>query len=421
MTTGSDPSPKPLVTALTFVENFYRTDIADLARSASQISRSLSTLDAFRELRISEFFELRDLQYPPADPSSSIGLPDKNPETLRVALTGRDISGHSKIRTDLANSENMVKATLCYAHEAVLRDPFDIQYRLTLDPTIRRPYWAPLGTPGTSNSADDSSWSIVDPRWFSMNLERLAALKPLIETGIVYLVPTYGWGNNDAALNDGFYLGDVLEGNPDILDLVYGDQFNEEFLVADDLWSTIRRSNGQVNPFFSSQDEESMFGLILELLNSPYITDQEVIRTARLVDLTLPSVQQLKLSDVIRIREDDSFTRFRSRTRNALGQLDEEPTDQSRRLFREDMAAASSELEVATHRTCLQKIVLPKIATWGIGTAIIGHMAGWLPATGGLAAGALVEAALTGSRKGKKALTAHYVTLAGKIQESPRR
>jgi hypothetical protein len=405
------------------LENFYGLAVEDLAiKLAADLStaraRGLDLLVTVDFLRSGDFLELY-LEQQHSRPIERVGGSDLPDGHLRAALVGRELvkmsqgdrrvvyidgkhMGHDRLPTTLSISRAEIKASLCYAHDVVLEDPFDEEQDLL---GLLRP-------PAGINLSEAKI--APDPTIFVANIAALADLATLVRAGVVRFCPrrlAMNPRNQGAGVSNAW----DLDPSPDA---------GENELV-DRMMRVWLHSGGTIVPLFTGETQERKFSETLGVL-AEAVDIAEVARLRRLGRLALPSADGLDLHRMIDIRDNSAFRTFRTRQRTVLAAIAETADDFAAGvLFREEMRAAADEVVAKTRRQGFAKALSPKLIGWGVGS-IVGASFDWRVAAAVLAAAATgkiadflssstVQALADVTPRSTNALHHHYATLASPV------
>lgn len=422
MLPSSEPWGNPVVESL---ENFYGIPVEQVAEKlAVELSaareRGLGLMATAAAVRCSEFSQLYlEQRTEIAGRIAGAGLPDGH---LRAAFIGRELVavpkggrptvyldgkhlGHDRLPSTLSVSRGEIKASLCYAHDLVVEDPFDEEQDLVA--LVRE-----------LRELDPASDAIVlpDPDLFVANVAAIAQLAPLARAGVLKFVP------RTLAMNprlSGVNASNAWDVGPSA--------DNAEREIADRMMRVWLHSGGTVVPVFEGDAQETRFADLLGVLAGA-VNKAEAARLRKLGTLALPSAEELDLRHMVEIREESVFQTFRARQRAVLSAIGEMGANDhaAAALFREEMRAAADEVQVKTRRQVLSRSLSPKLLGWGVGS-VVGVAFDWRAAAAVIAAAATSKLAdfLTGSTaqaladatpKATHALKHHYATLGRRTQ-----
>ena len=136
---------------------------------------------------------------------------------------------------------------------------------------------------------------------------------------------------------------------------------------------------------------------------------------ANLLRLSLPEIPDIRLGDVVQIRQDDSFATFRSDVRGALVVADDllksEDLNGARSAVREHMLGATERLKYRTRRGVLADALAGDLVGWGAGVVAAQALAGWRAALATLFGKGLTELLRDHETAAAKARAKHYLAL----------
>jgi hypothetical protein len=444
------------ITIVDFIEDFYGSSVEDVAQSCAH----MDSADVGRNLRVDEFVELHASQFEGGvslhqldqlEPYATLPVYSRagayvlhhgrpgSPDT-GVTTTARDgtkvslINPYSVMSTLFAapglNDSKELKGILLYSDGAILVDPFAARRKLSnyewedfehrfgerLNPMGYSSFYAENHSVATRSFADR-------PHDFTSTLELIAEIAPLIRTGSVAVasIPARDsiyWGDEAQLL---YCLGEAYfvrsDGRPQ--------RFRESELVA---YILLERAKDQIlamatlgdagTPFAAGDLDLVAIDLLLEEqvrlgaleLNAPQRSSEDARLTA-VARLQLPGVDAITARDMVRVRDEDLFARFRSDVRDALSFSDEEERiDVAAQMFSEEMRAAASRLESLGNRAILARATGGDAVSWAVGMLAGWSIDGWRGALAGLAAKGVYEVR-RGSSPGVRALHRHYLAL----------
>ena len=143
--------------------------------------------------------------------------------------------------------------------------------------------------------------------------------------------------------------------------------------------------------------------------------DDHRLRLNRLVDLSLPGLDSLDLTDMVAIRGDESFGVFRADISAALIDVDDDVRhgrlDSAQRTVAEHMDAGLARLSARTRKGILGDSLIGGLVGWGLGAAVASSLAGFKGFLASLAGRAVSDAWRKWPSQGQRALRSHYVEL----------
>lgn len=404
------------------LENFYGLPVEQLAKKlradlSATRDRGAGLVETATALRCDEFSQIYLEQQHSRTPNRISGT-DMQDGHLRAAFIGRELVpipkggrptvyvdgkhlGNDRLSATLSPSRGELKAALCYAHDVVLEDPFDEEQDIAA--FVRE-----------IRDVNPDASVLPNPSLFVDNVVAVSELAPLVRQGVIRFSPRSLamnprlTGRNASSAWDVDLSGAAADG-----------------ALVDRMMRIWLHSGTTVVPVFDSDGQEGRFAEVLGLLSS-LLDTAESARLRKLATLTLPAAVNIDLRQMLDIRVDDAFQRFRSRQRSVLAAIDREAPDdaRARALFREEMRAAANEVTVKTRRQALLESGSPKLIGWGVG-AVVGASFDWRAAAGVLAAAATTrladfltssaaQALSSASSRSTTALHHHFATLGEK-------
>jgi len=136
---------------------------------------------------------------------------------------------------------------------------------------------------------------------------------------------------------------------------------------------------------------------------------------ANLLRLSLPGIPDIRLRDVVQIRQDESFATFRGDVRGALlvadGFLKGDDLSSARSAVQDHMRGASERLKHRTRRGVLADALTGDLVGWGAGVVVAQALAGWQAALATLFGKGVTEVLRDHETQAAKARAKHYLAL----------
>ena len=136
---------------------------------------------------------------------------------------------------------------------------------------------------------------------------------------------------------------------------------------------------------------------------------------ANLLRLSLPGIPDIRLREVVQIRQDESFATFRGDVRGALLVADDflkgDDLTSARTAVRDHMRGASERLKHRTRRGVLADTLAGDLVGWGAGVVVAQALAGWQAALATLFGKAVTEVLRDREKPAAKARAKHYLAL----------
>jgi hypothetical protein len=395
----------PVVDAL---EAFYRRDIDDLARWARRtldVAGRADTNYTITALQADDFLAVYLEQIHSVQPDHwvrSLPVPDGH---LRAALLGRELVdvprsgrlnaiidgqhyGAERLPAQLSPDYRELKGPLCYAHDLVLEDPFDDEHHaLRIIDEIRK------------YDPEVEARPAPEPGLFVRTLEAIADLAPLIRAGTITFLPRQLTADPRSVMENGSSTGGL------------GGETSRRELAERTLRAWLL-TGGRAVPLFASVGEEQAFNDAAGVLSGLTPT-AESSTLHRLAALALPMSGRLEVRRMLEIRQEEVFSRFRVRQRDALLAVGDGHDARARQTYREEMRAAADEVSRGTRRGVFAKLTMPKALGWLTGAMIL-EPDGWkaaLAALGAITSESVIEAWHDRDQRAQRALYHHYATL----------
>jgi hypothetical protein len=399
-------------TVLDALENFYRDDIRSIASRYRRVLKTKKPAEIERELRPKELMRVYKAWSEPLSAAEKEGgflLPSLSPGELRIPISPspkeiiRGAYEPLDYNTWTYSARNQwapevirpaIKRALLYAHSVVL----DCQI--------------PEQVVGNFSVEAAADW-----------LEIVAEFAPLIRKGIVLVTPIPNmtamplW---QMQMKMGFSVGLPSSQHRSRIDDLWGDVLP----VVTRNWAAMQAARftqlkGRSALCFPPDEGWNLEERTLKELekqigrrnaSATYPTTDSVLLN-RIGNLSLPGLGEIRLRDIIKVREDDAFTEFRVALRSALSNSIDTSGSVDEQLFRESMVAEVKRLERATKRPAIAEITLPKIVNWSLAALAGWSIAGWYGAMAGVVGETAVEYGLSRPPASDRALFAHYVAM----------
>lgn len=159
-------------------------------------------------------------------------------------------------------------------------------------------------------------------------------------------------------------------------------------------------------------------------LDARGITPEDRLALIRLLSLQLPGVSRLGLRDVVHIRDDEAFGRFRvdmaASLRDAAAPLERRDLATAQRIIEDHMAAGLSRLTTRTRRGRLADATSGEVVGWLIGAAMANSLDGLRGLLALLVGKTVTDVVRASPTRSDRALRAHYVALSARPTHFPR-
>jgi hypothetical protein len=388
-----------------FVQNYYQCGLPEL------LQRMEARPDTIASTR-SDFLNLYAQQNvgPKIDELPSLTSGELRPifsqtvaDTSRASVITRP---DPQRRLSLTNKDEIVfqlKSLLLYAHQIALADPF-----------LPR-----IGLVGDLRELRLQDEVVVGRPDFLSALGMLCRLEALFDDGVIlpFAPPNVG-------------LSSSLDVHESVVDIVEGVLVKSGLLRQTDSTDmyvkavlVIERIIHQL--FYANASDEPTASLILPMRNLDEIIPAMLTAAGKSTDdfsmlvelmrIKLPGVPDVRIADVVRIRDDDSFGRFRVDMRSALRSasplLDADDIPNAQARVREEMTAAMGRLTFNTRKGVLADAVVADAVGWAAGAAAAAAIADWRAAIATLLGKGITEVFRRRERPSARALRRHYLAL----------
>lgn len=401
------PAENPVPTMVDFIENYFGSSAEDVLSRIDDAQPILDDGLPFLELLRDQALTGAASPLRPGELRPAVGHSINDIARGGILL---DAPSGNSIRNGSADFSLDVRSLLLYAHSAVIADPFGDAISL-------------VGGAGTATVKTGASGSDLDPIY---GIEVICRLAPLIRAHVVLVAPALGKPSRDDVTRLESLLADLIPRVAIELaqrgDLSFSDQADlylrsrtlaERFLRQEDLLSSL--AGNRATRLISCAAEASALPSLAALRAQPADIGGDPWTLSELMRLRLRGAGAIRLSDMVKIRDDAAFTVFREDMAAAVSasasRVDPFDDYTQAAVIADEMRGAAQRLQLETRRSTVLSATLGDAVAWAVGATIGGAVDGWRGAGIGLAANAAAALTTSGPTPSTRALRNHYVEL----------